>query len=321
MKGNIIICGAPRAGSTALYRYLSAHPEVSGSNLKELNYFLGGENSYQDCFEEANIDKYLALFGHVNKGQHTLEASPSYLHRWCADRVASRVSSLLPHAKVIFILRNPILRLRSQYIADITRNNKIDKNISFEAYVQACLMGDEDGVFKSIPEDQRKLYLEGLSIGKYYETISKYMQHIGKSQVYIMFSEKLMKNSKQEMVALARFLEVDESFYLEFKYELENKSITPKNKFIYQFSLVINSYMEPIFNKVPQLRSFLRKVHDGLNHGKTQGDFGLSDAMNDKMHEYYHDSHSKLRALVKTVHSSDEMPSWLMQRGKDSSVE
>ena len=247
MKGNIIICGAPRAGSTALYRYLSAHPEVIGSKVKELNYFLGGESSYQDCFEETNIDNYFSLFGQVNQDQYTLEASPSYSHGWCADRVGSRISSLLPHTKIIFILRDPILRLRSQYIADITRNNKIDRNISFEAYIQACLTSDKQGVFKRIPDLQKKLYLEGLSIGEYNQKINKYMQHFEKSQIYIIFSEKLIENSEKEMVALAKFLEIDNGFYSEFKYERENKSIVPKNKFIYQTSLMVNRYMEPFF--------------------------------------------------------------------------
>ena len=39
MLPNLVIIGAPKAGTTALHRYLSEHPEVFMSEQKELQYF------------------------------------------------------------------------------------------------------------------------------------------------------------------------------------------------------------------------------------------------------------------------------------------
>ncbi|HHP7245432.1 MAG TPA: sulfotransferase, partial [Elainellaceae cyanobacterium] len=37
----LIIAGLPRCGTTSLFRYLTAHPNVAPSYRKELNVFLG----------------------------------------------------------------------------------------------------------------------------------------------------------------------------------------------------------------------------------------------------------------------------------------
>ena len=39
MKVGIFIVGAPKAGTTSLFHYLNAHPEIKMSSVKEPDYF------------------------------------------------------------------------------------------------------------------------------------------------------------------------------------------------------------------------------------------------------------------------------------------
>jgi hypothetical protein len=48
---NAIIAGTNKAGTTSLFRYLSDHPEVCASNIKEISFFSGlqGELTPRRC--------------------------------------------------------------------------------------------------------------------------------------------------------------------------------------------------------------------------------------------------------------------------------
>ena len=44
MYPDLVICGAPRCGTTSLYTYLGAHPDVGITRVKETHFFLGADH-------------------------------------------------------------------------------------------------------------------------------------------------------------------------------------------------------------------------------------------------------------------------------------
>ena len=70
MKVDFFIVGAPKAGTTSLYHYLSEHPETDMSILKEPNYF--SENSIKDndlyykSYPIKKLSRYHSLFKNNN---------------------------------------------------------------------------------------------------------------------------------------------------------------------------------------------------------------------------------------------------------------
>ena len=103
---DFLIIGAQKAGTTALYAYLRRHPHVTGPPWKEVSFFdrhyARGERWYRGNFPNVLLARG-ALVG---------EASPSYLFHPLAPE---RVATLVPHARLIVLLRNPVDRALSHY--------------------------------------------------------------------------------------------------------------------------------------------------------------------------------------------------------------
>jgi len=115
---DFLIVGAQKSGTTALYAYLLRHPGIAGPASKEVEFFnrffARGTRWYRGHFPTA-------LTGWYVRRRHGLplicgEASPDYLsHPWAAARAAS----VVPGAKLIVLLRNPIDRALSSYAHEV----------------------------------------------------------------------------------------------------------------------------------------------------------------------------------------------------------
>ncbi|PAV24484.1 hypothetical protein CF392_16035 [Tamilnaduibacter salinus] len=69
---NFIIIGAARSGTTSLFQYLDAHPQISMSPVKELNFFS------RNIYETKGLSWYKRQFP-CRKGTVVVgEASTSY---------------------------------------------------------------------------------------------------------------------------------------------------------------------------------------------------------------------------------------------------
>ncbi len=200
---NFFIVGAPKAGTTSLYHHLRQHPDVYMSPLKETSYFadeFGVENlvpelralgrksaeglrRYLDSPPlgdrfggvVTDLQDYRSLFAQVDKETAIGEASPSYL--W-SPTAALKISMLVPHAKIIMILRNPADRAFSQYLQ---MSNTGLYPLNFDAHLAACLANrntKEVGMVHPF-----------LEYGLYSEQVQRYLDAFPASQVGIWLYE------------------------------------------------------------------------------------------------------------------------------------
>lgn len=118
---DFLVIGAPKTGTTALHTALSRHPELYMSPVKEPKFFLtdgppptrGGPGDAQTYREHVwRRDEYEALFDAAPKGTLRGESTPFYLYDRQAQR---RIRDLIPHARLIAILRDPIERAHSNW--------------------------------------------------------------------------------------------------------------------------------------------------------------------------------------------------------------
>jgi len=109
---NFFIVGAPRAGTSSLWEYLKAHDEIFMSTLKEPNFFHNVLLKNKPQYSISNKKKYLNLFKDVKNEKAIGEASTTYLHD---PDSAQLIHAVVPKARIIIILRNPIDRAFSHY--------------------------------------------------------------------------------------------------------------------------------------------------------------------------------------------------------------
>ena len=111
---NTLIIGAAKAGTTSLFDWLSQHPEVSPSRIKEVKFF--------DHNWSRGPAWYRAQFSPRRRRHRViLEASPNYL--WNAP-VPERVRELLGAPKLIVLLRNPVDRAYSHHAMKVRQGTE-----------------------------------------------------------------------------------------------------------------------------------------------------------------------------------------------------
>jgi hypothetical protein len=101
-KPNLFIIGAPKCGTTSLIHYLSQHPEVFVSPIKEPHFF-NEDSGHRYYFDEK---KYLDLFS-KSQAQHTYSCEGSVWYLYSKVAVAN-ILEFNPDAKFIVLLRNPV---------------------------------------------------------------------------------------------------------------------------------------------------------------------------------------------------------------------
>jgi hypothetical protein len=103
---NLIVIGSAKCGTTGLHRYLDLHPEIAMAAAKELDFFAGTQNWqrgvewYESQFRPATV-----------RG----ETSPSYTQYPRVAGVPARMAQVVPSARLVYIVRDPIERTISAY--------------------------------------------------------------------------------------------------------------------------------------------------------------------------------------------------------------
>lgn len=106
---DFILIGAQKGGSSALYKFICAHPDVERAFVKEPHYF-------SVKYHQKSLSWYKAQFPLKRAGQLAGEASPSYCTH---PLVPKRIKELLPDVKLLFIVRNPVDRAISNYFHSV----------------------------------------------------------------------------------------------------------------------------------------------------------------------------------------------------------
>ena len=171
---DFIIIGTQRGGTTSLYRYLTAHPDIGAALRKEVHYF--------DRYYEKGMDWYLAHFPVRGEVPMVGEASPYYLFH---PDVPERARSVVANAKFIALLRNPVDRAYSHYQMRVRKGLE---SLSFEEAI------DKEHERLSSSDDPSSLawrYYSYVKRGLYVEQLEHWMSVFPREQFLILKSEEL----------------------------------------------------------------------------------------------------------------------------------
>jgi hypothetical protein len=152
---DFLICGAQKAGTTALTFYLRNHPGIFIPWKKELHFFDADFNFNK------GLDFYTRQFAGASQAQVTGEGTPIYMY---LNKIPGRIAPALPGIKLIFILRNPVDRAWSHYWDSVKRGKE---EMSFEHAINL----EEDRIIK---DEVSKRFFSYLDRGKYIDQINAY---------------------------------------------------------------------------------------------------------------------------------------------------
>lgn len=205
-KADFIIVGAPKCGTTALWKYLSSHPQIFMQREKEPHFF--GSDLKSKRFQR-NPDIYFGGFDEAAENQKTGEASVWYLY---SKNAASEIWQCNPETKIIIMLREPIAMLQSLHSQLIYSGHEVITdfcqavlhNIRYRAKLRRRLFDNINGI-------------PYLDIARYSEQVARYLDTFGRGHVMVLLYEEFFSYISSEYSKVLRFLCVDTNHQPEFK--------------------------------------------------------------------------------------------------------
>jgi hypothetical protein len=206
---DFVVIGGKKCGTTFFYRLLSQHPLVEPAAAKELHFFDRhfdeGLEWYSRCFPQPRWED----------GQRTItgEATPGYIRSSLAP---VRMARVVPQARLIALLRNPVDRAYSDYQM-VARKGRETR--SFEEAIEAQMgkwgarrFGGEDGTFTHEedgvgPDDSARQYL---SRGLYAYQLLRWSEFFDKEQMLVLKSEDFFANPTGTLERTLSFLGLPE---------------------------------------------------------------------------------------------------------------
>jgi len=241
---DFLIIGAAKCGTSSLYDYLIQHPDVGNSLTKQIHFF--------DRYYDRKISWYKVCFPFKwkkfyiekikNKKFVTGEATPHYMTHPLA---AKRAFDIVPSAKIIVMLRNPVSRAYSHY--QMEKANKKEE-LSFEEAIEKepeRIKGEFEEMLKNKNNSGRNYpHRAYLKSGEYLEQIKRWRKFYPKENFMFIKSEEFNKNPSLIYKQVLEFLNLSD-FNLKNYEKIRKRKYSPMNPNIRK-KLV--DYFEP-FNK------------------------------------------------------------------------
>jgi hypothetical protein len=209
-RPDFFIVGAPKCGTTSLFRYLAGHPDVFTPTVKEPNYF----GSDVRAGSGLDLRSYLQLFAGAAGKKAIGEASVWSLRSRDAAR---EIAAFDPAARIIVMVREPVSQLASIHNHFVARGIEDITDLA-----QALDAGTERFRRRTVGRPNWPEFLDYRLIPRYTEQLSRYLEVFPREQVHVVVQEELSSATAVVFRDVLRFLGLDESY--EPTYERHNVS-------------------------------------------------------------------------------------------------
>ncbi|KAH3847607.1 heparan sulfate glucosamine 3-O-sulfotransferase 1-like [Dreissena polymorpha] len=181
-----IIFGVRKAGTRALLEFLGLHPDIV-VNVVEQHFFSNDVNYSK------GLEYYREQMPASYEQQITIEKTPKYFIDIMAPE---RIYRMNHSVKLILILRDPVVRLFSDY-AQLVAKNK-ENNITYPPLEEMVL--DENG--------EVNLDYKLVQVSVYYKHIIHWLEFFDLHQIHIVDGDKLIIDPYYEIYEAEKFLGV-----------------------------------------------------------------------------------------------------------------
>ena len=176
---NLVIIGAMKSGTTSLHAYLDQHPAVAMSDPKEIHYFTDRNADRSVEWYAAHFDPDAPVRG---------EASPGYTKFPHRAGVPERMHRIIPDARLIYIVRDPVARTVSQYLHEYLRHRE-DRPLS-----------------EALADFQGNVYVDQ---SRYAYQLDQYLPYYPLERIHVMTTESLEGDPGAALRAVTDFLDLE----------------------------------------------------------------------------------------------------------------
>jgi hypothetical protein len=277
-RPTFLIVGAMKCGTTSLHYYLRQHPEIQIPTLKELNFFSGapGRFPYPTSAKRVErLDDYERLFD--PKFRVRGEASPNYSVYPRRTGVPERISKIIPAAKLIYLVRDPIARTVAQYQLQVATAN--------ERLPLSEALGDLS--------DPYSLYT---CPSLYAQQLEQYLRWFPEESILVIDQADLLHHQTATLREIFAFLSVDEAFV---SAKFDEKLNTSEAHRTYSRFVVVSRWARgtPLLRLPRGLRVFMRRSVEWVLSRPLEAPT-LPEDLQTRLRTHYADDVARLRELT-----------------------
>jgi hypothetical protein len=177
-----VVIGAMKGGTSSLRHYLGGHPDVfvaRGGTFGEPNFFIA-ENNWS-----RGRGWYEPLFDGAGAATAIGECSTSYTWAHVYRGVPDRMAQVIPQARLVYVVRDPIARMQSMYMHQVSAGRERRR------------------------ADEALLDVRYLGPSRYRFQLAAFLDHFDRSQVLVIASEVLRDCPREALTAVFNHLAVD----------------------------------------------------------------------------------------------------------------
>lgn len=183
MLPNFVVIGSMKCGTTALWHYLRMHPEIFVPRRKDLAFFIT-----QDDWPKG-VDWYQSFFQTDDANIKALgEVSAEYTKYPTSYGVATNMASVLPDAKLIYLIRHPIDRIQSHYIHMV--------GVTIE----------QRGINTALEDVKNNPYVD---CSRYYFQLEQFLPYYPKKRILVVSQEDLKNKRDETLQKIFKFIGVN----------------------------------------------------------------------------------------------------------------
>lgn len=205
---DFLIIGTQKGGTTSLFSQIMMHPGICGFTGKEVHFFDDSENFRKGVlWYRSHFPTILKKHFHGRPLKQPLligEATPYYLIH---PHTPSRAAKLLPRAKFIVMLRNPIDRAFSHYQHEVSKGRE---TLPFEQAIQSREEELTREMDKMMKDENYYSYFHRhysyLSRGIYWEQLERWFAHFHEKQFLVIKSEDYFEDPMKASRRITAFL-------------------------------------------------------------------------------------------------------------------
>jgi hypothetical protein len=179
---NLVVIGAQKCGTSGLHYHLGLHPEVSMSRPKELNFFIAERNWPR------GVDWYRSHFD--ARATVRGEASPNYSAYPHHLGVAERMHSLIPNARLIYVVRDPLERIASHWVHNYAKRR------------------EKGNLAATLTHPNTSYVIRS----QYHMQLSQFLNHFRREQLLVLEQDDFRVDRQETLRRVFEFVGVDSSF-------------------------------------------------------------------------------------------------------------
>jgi hypothetical protein len=213
-RPDFFIVGAPKCGTTAMARYLGAHPQIFMPAAKELHFF-GSDLDYRR--RRPTLAEYLEAFAGAADAKREGEASIGYLY---STRAPAEILRFSPSADILIMLRDPVEMIQSQHAQELFMGHEEVDDVA-----EALALEEDRAEGRHIPQGSTAPYLLRYAwLARYADHVERYLSAFGRGHVHITLFDDLRRDTAAAFADVVRFLGCDPGFEPDFPVVNRRKS-------------------------------------------------------------------------------------------------